>query len=241
MLEWRTPPRAGLTARLANEELRPRTTIDQLATAVHDYTKDAITQLIAGGARPDMVQIGNEITPGMLIHRCDANGAPMGNSPVTGSSSNWVNLGTLLKAAAQGIKDVDTGIKIMLHIDRAQDFAGSRSYITNAMTQGVPFDVFGESSYTLYQGTPADWLSTFTQLAAAFPNLKFVSAEYGPEERAINDVLFNLPNQQGIGTFYWEATHSGADNAGHLLFANRVAQPDLLLYDLMKTAYASRL
>ena len=219
------------------------TTVGQLATAVHDYTRDAITQLVAGGARPDMVQIGNEITPGMLIHRCDAGGIPIAgmNNPVTGATSNWTNLGTLLKAAAQGIKDVDTGIKIMLHIDRAQSFPTSNSFIMSAIAQGVPFDVFGESSYTLYQGPPAGWLSTYTQLAAAFPALKFVSAEYGPEERAINDILFNLPNQQGIGTFYWEATHSGADNAGHLLFSNRVAQPDLLLYDLMKTAYASRL
>ena len=177
------------------------TTIADLATAVHDYTKDAIT----------------------------------------GAVSNWNNLGALLRAAAQGIKDVDTGIKIMIHLDKAQDFATSRAFITNAIAQKVPFDVFGESSYTLYQGPPSGWQSTFTQLAAAFPNLKFVSAEYGPDERAINDIIFGLPNQQGIGTFYWEATHSGADNAGALLFSNRAAQPDLLLYDAMKTAYASRL
>src|SRR5262249_6776862 len=32
------------------------TTIEQLATLVHDYTADAVTQLIGAGARPDMVQ-----------------------------------------------------------------------------------------------------------------------------------------------------------------------------------------
>src|ERR1700753_2442338 len=68
------------------------TTITELASAVHDYTKDAITQLVAGGARPDMVQIGNEITPGMLLHVCDANGQPTGSHPITGSGSNWSNL-----------------------------------------------------------------------------------------------------------------------------------------------------
>jgi arabinogalactan endo-1,4-beta-galactosidase len=216
-------------------------TVGALATLLHDYTRDSITRLIAGGARPDMVQIGNEITPGMLIHRCDAGGLPIGNNPITGALSNWTNLGALLKAAAQGIRDVDTGIKIVIHLDRGGDLASSRAFIMNAMTQGVPFDVFAESTYTLYQGPPSAWMSTFTQLAAMFPTLKFMSAEYGPEQRALNDILFNLPNQQGIGTFYWEATHSGADNAGHLLFSNRAAQPDLLLYDQMKTAYASRL
>jgi arabinogalactan endo-1,4-beta-galactosidase len=100
------------------------TTIDQLATAVHDYTKDAITQLIAGGARPDMVQIGNEITPGMLIHRCDADGQPTGTNQVSGSISNWTNLGALLKAGVKGVKDVDPGILVMLHIDRGGDKGG---------------------------------------------------------------------------------------------------------------------
>ena len=54
---------------------------------VHDYTKDAITKLVAGGARPDMVQIGNEITPGMLIHRCDSGGLPLAESPDTTPST----------------------------------------------------------------------------------------------------------------------------------------------------------
>ena len=44
---------------------------------VHDYTRDSINMLIAGGARPDMVQIGNESTPGILIHRCDSGGIPL--------------------------------------------------------------------------------------------------------------------------------------------------------------------
>jgi arabinogalactan endo-1,4-beta-galactosidase len=221
------------------------TTLSQLATAVHDYTANAITQLIAGGARPDMVQIGNEITPGMLIHVCDANGTPTGTNPVSGAISNWTNLGTLLKAGVKGVKDVDPGIKIMLHIDRGNDYASSHSFIQNAMTQGVAFDVFGESCYTAYQGPSSGWQSNFTQLVAAFPSLKFVIAEYGPEQRAANDIIFGLPNQIGIGTFNWEPTHSGAWNTGHALFSAAgnayTATADLSLYDQMKTAYASRL
>jgi arabinogalactan endo-1,4-beta-galactosidase len=220
-------------------------TISALATAVHDYTKDAITQLIAGGARPDMVQVGNEITPGMLIHRCDSGGQPTGNNPVTGAISNWTNLGMLLKAGSNGVKEVDASIPVMLHIDRGGTFNVSRDFITNAKNQGVVFEVFGESCYTAYQGQPSAWQSTFSQLATAFPTLKFVIAEYGPEQRAANDVMFNMANQQGLGTFNWEPTHSGAWNTGHVLFNasgnNYTATADLSLYDLMKTAYASRL
>jgi arabinogalactan endo-1,4-beta-galactosidase len=216
-----------------------------MGTAVYEYTRDAITQLVAAGARPDVVQVGNEITPGMMIHLCDSAGMPTGNHSVTGSIANWTNLGSLLKAGVKGVKDVDPGIKTMLHIDRGNNLAASRDFITKALAQGVTFEIFGESCYTAYQGTPADWTSTFTQLAAAFPALSFVIAEYGPEQRAANDVMFNLATGRGLGTFNWEPTHSGAWNTGHVLFSasgtRYTATADLSLYVAMKTAYASRL
>jgi arabinogalactan endo-1,4-beta-galactosidase len=236
------------------------TTIADLATAVHDYTKDAITKLIAGGARPDMVQIGNETTPGMLIHRCDSGGQPTGNNPITGSTSNWANLGALLKAGVQGVKDVDPSILISFHIDRGGDKATdtkgaalqtSTNWLTNAIKYVTP-DAFGESCYQKYQGDPnsaantkATWTSTFGGLATKFPNIKFFAAEYGPLQREINDVVFGMANNQGIGTFNWEPTTQGDWNTGHDLLRRSgttyTAQPDLALYDQMKIDYASRL
>jgi arabinogalactan endo-1,4-beta-galactosidase len=227
-------------------------TIDELATAVHDYTKDAIEKLVAGGARPDMVQVGNETTPGMLLHRCDSGGQPTGNNPVTGSTSNWTNLGKLLKAGATAVGEIDPAIIVSLHIDRGDEFSTSKSYIDNARKQGVPFTAFGESCYQRYQGDPNSttntkngWTSTFTQLASTYPDIQFFAAEYGPMQREINDVLYALPNGQGIGTFNWEPTTQGDWNTGHDLLRRTgttyTAQPDLALYDTMKTAYADRL
>jgi arabinogalactan endo-1,4-beta-galactosidase len=120
------------------------------------------------------------------------------------------------------------------------------------MNQGVVFDVFGESCYQAYQGDPnsvpntvTTWTNTFSGLASRFPTLALVAAEYGPMERQINDVVFGLANRRGIGTFDWEPTQQGAWNTGHALFTNvgnaYTATADLALFDLMKTAYASRL
>ena len=234
------------------------TTIADLATAVHDYTKDAITQLIAGGARPDMVQIGNEETPGILIHLCDGGGLPLagiaGYNKVNGAlylwsvtdnrappaggpaAGGWTNLGQLLNAAAKGVKDVDPGIKIALHLDRGNDLASSKSYIQNAINKGVPFDVFGESCYTGTQGQPSDWQATFTSLASSFPNLKLMIAEYSSSQKAANDVIFNLPNQQGIGTFSWQPTTLWTRSGG-----TYTAGADMAIYDQMKIDYTSRL
>jgi arabinogalactan endo-1,4-beta-galactosidase len=191
----------------------------QMVQALHDYTKDALTQLVAAGARPDMVQLGNEITPGMLIHVCDGAGTPTGVSAVNGSISSWSNLGMFLKAGVAAVKEVDPTIQIMLHLDRGGDKptdavgAGLRSsidWITNAMNQGVQLDVLGESAFQLYQGDPSSeadskssWASTFSGLASRFPGLKLIAVEYGPLERDINDVVFGLAGQQGLGTFNW--------------------------------------
>jgi arabinogalactan endo-1,4-beta-galactosidase len=236
------------------------TTIEQLAAALHDYTKSAVIEMIAAGARPDMVQIGNETTPGMLLHRCDGDGQPTGMNPITGSTSNWANLGALLKAGVTAVKEVDPTILTAFHIDRGGDKASdtpgaalelSTNWLTNALKYATP-DAFGESTYQRYQGDPnsttntkESWTRTFTGLATKFPNIKLFSAEYGPMQREINDVVFALPNAQGIGTFNWEPSTQGDWNTGHDLLRRSgsmyAAQPDLAKYDDMKTAYASRL
>jgi arabinogalactan endo-1,4-beta-galactosidase len=234
------------------------TTISQLATAVHDYTKDAITQLIAGGARPDMVQIGNETTPGMLIHRCDSGGSPTGNNPITGSTSNWANLGALLKAGVDGVKEVDSKILVSFHIAKGGDhtdgqsaLSTSVSWLTNALKY-TSVDAFGESCYQTYQGdansaskSKSIWQTVEGGLASKFPNVKIFAAEYGGAPRELNDVIFNLPNQQGLGTFYWEPTVAGSWNPGVTLLSRSgstyTATSSMAVYDQMKTAYANRL
>lgn len=96
------------------EAWRDATTIDELATRLSEYTTESLNQLIANGARPDMVQVGNETTPGMLIHvpgpdtDCWGNNSIV-NSGVTGQASNqnWDNLATLFEAGISAVRAVD--------------------------------------------------------------------------------------------------------------------------------------
>lgn len=212
-------------------EWQKYTTIAQLAQAVHDYTKDAITRHIAAGARPDMVAIGNETTPGMLIHRCDSRGEPTGDNPVNGKTSNWANLGALLKAGVEAVKGVDPTILTSFHINKGGDHTdgkGALNFSVNWLTNALKYaqvDAFGESCYHTYQGdknsaakTKAIWQTVQSGLHEKFPRMKIYVAEYGGFEREINDVNFNLPNQMGIGTYFWEATMNSASwNNGALV------------------------
>ena len=85
------------------------------------------------------------------------------------------------------------------------------------MSAGLSFDVIGESCFIAYQGQPSSWPATFQALASTFPQLKVVMAQYNnadgsnpTEIRQANDMVFGLPQHQGLGTFFWEPTESGA-------------------------------
>jgi arabinogalactan endo-1,4-beta-galactosidase len=230
--------------------------LTQMTQQVHDYTVNTVKALVNGGARPDIVQVGNEITPGMLIHICDSTGTPTSTNSVNGSISNWGNLAGYLNAGIKGVHDVDPSIKIMLHIERGGDAAASVTWINNALTRNVVFDVFAESTYVAYQGQPTVWQSTFNTLmgTSAFAGLRFASGEYNNEAvtspagstsmRAINDTIYNLTTNRGFGTFFWEPTRYGAWGNGLFTWSGTsctAISSAFAVYDSMRTAYASRL
>ena len=105
---------------------------------MHDYTLNLITSLKNAGAEPDLVQIGNEITHGMLFSICDSAGLPTTTTTpaVNGRviNNNWANLGTLLKAGIQAVKQVDPRIKTVLHIDKG----GSLPWVVRASPRASP-------------------------------------------------------------------------------------------------------
>lgn len=194
---------------------RDATTVTELASRVKAYTKDVLTRAVAAGARPDMVQVGNEITPGMLAHVPGPTTDCWGNNPnpapaaISGSISNWNNLATLLKAGIEAVREVDPRIQVMLHVENTRDLAGVRRWVDNALMRDVEFDVLGLSCYVNYQGVPSVWENTFAGLATSYPELKFAIAEYNPERTQANRIMKALPDGRGLGTFFWEPTRDG--------------------------------
>jgi arabinogalactan endo-1,4-beta-galactosidase len=104
-----------------------------------------------------MVQIGNEITPGMLLPE--------------GSTDHWDKLAGLLKQGYQAAKIVSPSTRVMLHIDRGGDNATSRSWFDNARSHGAEWDVIGLSYYSYWHGT----------LAALKANVVDLRSRYGTQ------------------------------------------------------------
>jgi arabinogalactan endo-1,4-beta-galactosidase len=234
---------------------RDITTIEALATQVHDYTRASIQTLVDGGARPEIAQIGNETTPGMLLHVPNNPSQPDGALTVTtpnGSIQNWDNLAQLYLAAISAVHEVDPTIQIMLHLDRGGDFASSRNFIRNAQMRNIPFDYFGLSCYQVYQGGPSACSNVLSQLVTEFASssFKLLIAEYAVDAtsqttiqatiRGTNDAVHNLPNGRGFGTLFWEPTRGGAWGEG--LFSRsgqnyNATAARFALYDQMRTDY----
>ena len=198
---------------------------DDLVTAVHDYTVGVMLALEDVGALPEIVQVGNEITPGMLH--------PDG---LAYDAAGWDRLAILLRAGLSAVKEVDPRVSTMLHIDRGGDNAGARWWIDEALSRNLSFDILGLSCYELWHGEPDIWEQNFVDLASRYPELSFVIAEYGDNHRRANDIIHNLP--RGLGTFVWEPTASGV--WGEAMFFEGASNATLQLYDQMAEDYGLR-
>ena len=223
------------------EGWRGATSITQLAMSMQTYTSQVVKAAIDAGARPDMVQVGNEITAGLLMHvpgsSTDCWGNNPADAPLGGSTASWDNLATLLKAGIQGVRDVDPTILVMLHIENTDDVSGVRWWVDNARSRSVSFDVLGLSCYVAFQGQPSVWQATLTDIAGRYPDLRFAIAEYNPERAQANLIMAGLPDGRGLGTFFWEPTRSGDWGSALFSFQGNVAtanKADFDEFDLLR-------
>ncbi|WP_428937555.1 glycoside hydrolase family 53 protein [Fontivita pretiosa] len=87
---------------------------DALEKQVYDYTASVLADLQQSGAMPDMVQVGNEIAPGMLW----PDGKVL-NAPKSEEEAAWRRFARLFDAGARAVRDASTArhpIRVVLHI-----------------------------------------------------------------------------------------------------------------------------
>jgi arabinogalactan endo-1,4-beta-galactosidase len=138
--------------------------VEGLKSAVYEYTEQVMTALKEADALPDMVQIGNEITPGMLWPAGKVDGE-------YDTDEQWETFASLVKAGIDAAKTVHPEVNLMIHIDRGGDHAASVKFYDRFEALGVAFDTIGLSFYPW-------WHCTLEDLRA---NLHGLAARYGKE------------------------------------------------------------
>ena len=222
---WADPGKQIIPSRWRNVK-----SSDAMADSVYNYTYDLISSLKQVNATPEMVQIGNETTPGILIHvpnsktDCWGNGVDKASTAINGdmgTSAGKANAGKYFKAGIRAVKAVSQNIKTVLHIESIRKTSTVDWWMNEIFkNQKVPADVMGFSAYTAYgDDKPDKWNSLFRNLISTYPNLEFIVAEYnggesdntysydGSRKKAV-DMVRGL--DRWIGAFFWEPTLSGA-------------------------------
>ena len=222
---WADPGKQIIPSRWRNVK-----SSDAMADSVYNYTYDLINSLKQVNATPEMVQIGNETTPGILIHvpnsktDCWGNGVDKASTAINGdmgTSAGKANAGKYFKAGIRAVKAVSQDIKTVLHIESIRKTNTVNWWMEEIFkNQKIPADVMGFSAYTAYgDDKPDKWNSLFKSLTSTYSNLEFIVAEYnggesdntysydGSRKKAV-DMVRGL--DRWIGAFFWEPTLSGA-------------------------------
>jgi arabinogalactan endo-1,4-beta-galactosidase len=195
-------------------------TISQLQTDVYNYTFDVCNSLKAQGTPPDSVEIGNEITPGMLFEEGRIN------------NNDFTNLSLLVKSGYNAIKDCNSATQVVLHIDRGGDNATARWWYDGMKAKGVNWDITGLSFYCYWHGTIPTMQSNVADLKARYGKpvilaetaYLFTTANGDSQGNANNATCSGYPATPAgqannfrdvqaaakaggaIGVFYWEPT-----------------------------------
>ncbi|MBR1471269.1 MAG: glycosyl hydrolase 53 family protein [Lachnospiraceae bacterium] len=116
---------------------------EALKTAVYEYTEAVMERLKAEGASPTMVQVGNEITNGLLW--------PYGKK--TGETEGFDRIAGYISAGIRGVRAANPEVPIMLHLDNGGNNAMYVEWFENYMRRGEDFDIIGFSYYPFWHGT----------------------------------------------------------------------------------------
>jgi arabinogalactan endo-1,4-beta-galactosidase len=195
---------------------------DELKQTVQSYTASVIETFKKENVLPDMVQIGNEITPGMLW--------PDGR--VGGDYENdaqWEKFTSLLKAGVAGVRQGagDNKVIIMLHIDQGGKKGVTKWFFDNINKRQVFYDIIGVSYYPWWHGKIEDLNDNLNYIATELKKDVVVvetGYSYAANDRqkssenqpfpptpqgqydflcAVTKTVLETPDKHGRGVFYW--------------------------------------
>ncbi|UOQ50090.1 arabinogalactan endo-1,4-beta-galactosidase [Gracilibacillus caseinilyticus] len=205
---------------------------EELVDVVYSYTKEVMEAFQKEGLLPDMVQIGNEITNGMLWEEGKIYLEKQGKE-----IENWDGIIPLLKAGLNAVKDVDSQVRTMIHIDRGGDNPGSRKFYDQMAAYKLDYDVIGLSYYPWWHGPYEDFEYNMADVAQRYQKeiivvevaYPWALPDYIPNVDDEPDIRENLvpgypatekgqkayleklietvkqtPDQLGKGIYYWE-------------------------------------
>jgi arabinogalactan endo-1,4-beta-galactosidase len=189
---------------------------DELVEALFEYTRNTMIAFREAGVFPDMVQIGNEISNGMVW--------PDGKLP-----ENWDQFAELVQAGINGVYAScgnNPSPQIMIHIDKGGDREFTEQWFNRFHSYGIKYDAIGQSYYPWWHGSLLELRNCLNWTASTYQkDIYVVEAAYNwnpteyvdrpapfpetPEGQRefleeVNRVVMGVPDNRGRGVFWWE-------------------------------------
>lgn len=149
------------------KQIKPKAWADftgkRLEYAVYDYTLAVLRNFQEEGVLPDMIQVGNELSNGLLW--------PDGKRP------DYENIALLVNAGIRAVRTIDPDIPIMIHLDNGGNNELYREWFDNYFANdGEDFDIIGLSYYPFWHGSLADLENNMNDIAVRY-NKELIVAE----------------------------------------------------------------
>lgn len=202
---------------------------DELKTTLYNYMKNTLNDFKNQGVVPDMVQVGNETSSGILWDE----------EKIGGDYTDFTQLAELLNQAISGVRaSVGNQTKIVLHLDNGGNNSLYRWWFDGVTGCGfdLDFDIIGLTYYPMWHGTMDDLQYNLNDISARYnKDVMIVETAYAftladgdglgssfsPQDEEIGgypasvqgqkdfmsdleSVILNVPGNRGLGFFYWE-------------------------------------
>jgi len=216
---------------------------EKMVEALREYTRDTMIAFCQAGALPDMVQIGNEITNGMLW-------------PDAKLPQNWEHFADFIKAGIAGVyagAGDEPRPRIMIHIDKGGSWTATKAFFDKLNSYQVNYDVIGQSYYPWWHGSLNDlrenlilmereyhkdiivveaaynWTpGNYRNKPAPFPETPEGQKQFWEE---VNRIVQATPNGRGIGLFWWEPAVAGGRGGRGFFDRDGNALPVITVFD----------
>ena len=199
---------------------------------IYTYTKESLQAMVDAGATPDFIQIGNEISFGMLWDGCKVSANSAWNAYL---DTNWDHLATALKNASKACREICPDAKIIIHTEQcANNPTLDVAFYNRVKENEVDYDIIGVSYYPYFKGPVSSLDNGLTKLETNFPEKKIMVVETGCSykyemgdkdkqyyplthegQRQFTEELVTMLNthESVIGLFWWflEANEYGLD------------------------------
>lgn len=136
---------------------------NEVVELLYQYTKDVLMMFKVENIDIVAVQVGNEITNGMVY--------PYGELSKEHNQVNgggWEGFSKLFNAGYKGVKEVYPEAKVVCHLEHSGSNGMQDWYFTNMEKYHVNYDVIGESYYPFWHGGFLDFEDNITKIKAKF-------------------------------------------------------------------------